>query len=235
MTQVGRITSAWRYPIKSMAGKPLEAATVTLQGLAADRMYAFVQAESRSPFPWFTGREHHEILRDQPTWSDDERPALSVRAPNGAEHPVTSDELRHELEQASGVPLFLLPNYRGSFDVAAISLISHATVDRIAEASDTPSEPGRFRMNFIVETEDGIPFGEDAWVGHTIRIGDSVRVAVTQRDPRCAMVTIAPHGGDPLTPVLTAIAELNDAKAGIYGSVLTPGEVRAGDLVVLED
>ena len=235
MTQVGRITSAWRYPIKSMAGKPLEAATVTLQGLAADRMYAFVQAESRSPFPWFTGREHHEILRYQPTWSDDERPALSVRAPNGAEHPVTSDELRHELEQASGVPLFLLPNYRGSFDVAAISLISHATVDRIAEASDTPSEPGRFRMNFIVETEDGIPFGEDAWVGHTIRIGDSVRVAVTQRDPRCAMVTIAPHGGDPLTPVLTAIAELNDAKAGIYGSVLTPGEVRAGDLVVLED
>ena len=38
MTQVGRITSAWRYPIKSMAGEPLEAATVTLQGLAADRM-----------------------------------------------------------------------------------------------------------------------------------------------------------------------------------------------------
>ena len=158
-----------------------------------------------------------------------------MRTPNGAEHPVTSDELRQELELASGVPLFLLPNYRGSFDVAAISLMSHATVDRIAEASETPSEPGRFRMNFIVETEDGIPFGEDSWIGHTIRIGDSVRVAVTQRDPRCAMVTIAPHGGDPLTPVLTAIAELNDAKAGVYGSVLTPGEVREGDLVVLED
>ena len=235
MTQVGRVTSASRYPIKSMAGEPLEAATVTLQGLAADRMYAFVQAESHSPFPWFTGREHHEILRYQPTWSGDERPVLNVRTPSGAEHPVTSDELRQELELASGVPLFLLPNYRGSFDVAAISLISHATVDRIAEASDTPSEPGRFRMNFVVETEDGVPFGEDAWVGHTIRIGDSVRIAITERDPRCAMVTIAPHGGDPLTPVLTAIAELNDAKAGVYGSILTPGEVRDGDMVVLED
>lgn len=235
MTQVGRITSVSRYPIKSMAAEPLETATVTLQGLAADRSYAFVQAESRSPFPWFTGREHHEILKYQPTWSGGERPALSILTPNGAELPVTSDKLRKELEQASGVPLFLLPNYRGSFDVAAISLISHATVDRIAEASDTPSEPGRFRMNFVVETQDGIPFGEDAWVGHTIRIGDSVRVAVTERDPRCAMVTIAPHGGDPMTPVLTAIAELNDAKAGIYGSVLTPGEVRDGDLVVLED
>jgi MOSC domain-containing protein YiiM len=49
------------------------------------------------------------------------------------------------------------------------------------------------------------------------------------------MVTIAPHGGDPLTPVLTAIAELNNANAGVYGSVLTPGEVREGDMVVIED
>jgi len=235
MTQVGHITSAWRYPIKSMAGESLETATVTLQGLAADRLYAFVQAESRSPFPWFTGREHHEILRYQPIWSSDQRPILSVSTPNGEKFPVTSNELRQELEQASGVPLFLLPNYRGSFDVAAISLISHATVDRIAEASDTPSEPGRFRMNFIVETEDDIPFGEDAWVGHTIRIGDSMRVAITERDSRCAMVTIAPHGGDPLTPVLTAIAELNNANAGVYGSVLTPGKVREGDMVVIED
>ena len=99
MIQVGRITSASRYPIKSMAAEPLETATVTLQGLAADRSYAFVQAESRSPFPWFTGREHHEILRYQPTWSGDERPVLSVRTPSGAEIPVTSDELRKELER----------------------------------------------------------------------------------------------------------------------------------------
>lgn len=235
MTQVGRITSAWRYPIKSMAGEQLESATVTLQGIAADRMYAFVQAESRSPFPWLTGREHHDMLRYEPVWSDDERPQLSVRTPSGGEHPIGSDELRDALQEAAGMPLFLLSNYRGSFDVAAISLISHATVDRIAEASETPSEAGRFRMNFNVETSDGVPFGEDAWVGRTIRIGESVRIAITERDPRCAMVTISPHGGDPLTPVLTAIAELNSAKAGVYGWVLTPGEVREGDAVVLED
>jgi MOSC domain-containing protein len=235
MTQVGRITSAWRYPIKSMAGEQLQTAMVTLQGIAADRMYAFVQAESQSPFPWFTGREHHSLLRYEPVWSSDERPRLSVRTPGGGDHAVASEELRRELEEAAGMPLFLLPNYRGSFDVAAISLMSHATVDRIAEASETPGEPGRFRMNFYIETSDGEAFGEDAWVGRTVRIGESVRVAVTEQDPRCAMVTIAPHGGDPMTPVLTAIAELNDAKAGVYGSVLTPGEVREGDAVVLED
>jgi hypothetical protein len=129
----------------------------------------------------------------------------------------------------------LLVNYRGSFDVAAVSLMSLATVHGIAEASGTPPEPARFRMNFYVETDDARPFAEDAWVGRVLRIGDAVRVAVTERDKRCAMVTLAPHGGAPLTPVLRAIAELNDATAGVYGAVLTPGTVRPGDEVLIED
>jgi len=235
MTEVGRIASCWRYPVKSMAGERLAAAPVTFQGVAQDRWYAFVQAESRTPFPWLTGREHHPILRYEPLWTSDERPALRVRTPEGAEFDIGSDELRMELEAAAGRELFLLRHHRGSHDIAPISLMSQATVERIAEASGTPSEPLRYRMNFYIETADGTPFGEDSWVGRTVRIGDAVRVAVTDRDPRCAMVTISPHGGEPMTPVLTAIAELNEANAGVYGSVLTPGEVREGDAVVLED
>ena len=66
MTRVGRIVSAWRYPVKSMAGERLESAPVTLQGIEADRMYAFVQAGSPSPFPWLTGRELPSLMRHQP-------------------------------------------------------------------------------------------------------------------------------------------------------------------------
>ena len=235
MTRVGRIVSTWRYPVKSMAGERLEAAPVTLQGVEADRMYAFVQAGSSSPFPWLTGRQLPSLLRHEPVWSSDEPPQLNVRTPAGAEHPIASDELRAELEAASDREVFLLPNYRGSFDVAAITLISSATVAHIAKASETPEEPQRFRMNFTVETDDGTPWGEDAWVGHTVRIGDEVRVAVTERDKRCAMITLAPHGGDPLTRVLGVVAEENDATAGVYASVLSPGRVSDGDDVVLED
>ena len=235
MTRVGRIVSAWRYPVKSMAGERLESAPVTLQGIEADRMYAFVQAGSPSPFPWLTGRELPSLMRHQPVWSSDDRPQLSVRTPDGAEYPIASDELRAELEAAAGRELFLLPNYRGSFDVAAITMISRATVSHIAEASDTPEEPQRFRMNFTVETEDGAPWGEDAWVGCTVRIGEDVRVAITERDKRCAMITLAPHGGNPLTRVLTVVAQENDATAGVYASVLTPGAVSDGDEVAIED
>ena len=41
---VGRITSLHRYPVKSMGGEQLAEALVTLQGIAGDRSYAFVQA-----------------------------------------------------------------------------------------------------------------------------------------------------------------------------------------------
>lgn len=234
MTRVGRVVSAWRYPVKSMAGERLEAAPVTLQGIEADRMYAFVQAGSASPFPWLTGRQVPSLLQHQPVWSLDEHPQLRVRTPEGAEYPIASDELREDLEETYGREVFLLPNYRGSFDVAAITLISSATVARIAEASETPEEPQRFRMNFTIETDDGTPWGEDAWVGRTVRIGSEVRVAVTERDKRCAMITLAPHGGDPLTKVLTVVAEENEATAGVYASVLTAGTVRDGDEVSIE-
>lgn len=237
MTNVGRIVSAWRYPVKSMAGERLDAAQVTLQGLLMDRWYAFSQqAGGRSMFPWLTGRELPAMLRYQPHWTTDERPKLLVRTPAGDDFAVESAELLHELDRDSGRPSFLLPNYRGNYDVAGVSLISSATVRGIAEASNTPVEPGRFRMNFYLETESNEPFTEDALVGKTLRLGDTVRVAFTERDKRCAMVTLAPHGnGDaPLTAVLTAIANLNDAHAGIYGSVLTPGVVKEGDAVVVE-
>lgn len=235
MTTIGTIASAWRYPVKSMAGERLEAAPVTLQGIQADRMYAFVQAESASPFPWLTGRELPSMMRHQPVWSDDDRPSLAVRTPEGVEHPIASDELRTALESASNRKAYLLPNYRGSFDVAAITLMSTATVAHIATTSDTPEEPLRFRMNFYIDPAEPQPWGENAWVGYTLRIGNDVRVAVTERDKRCAMITLAPHGGDPLTQVLSVVAAENEAMAGVYASVLTPGTVHEGDPVVIED
>jgi uncharacterized protein YcbX len=235
MERIGTVTSAWRYPVKSMAGERLTQAPVSLQGIPWDRWYAFVQADGgRSFFPWLTGREMPSILRYQPYFAPGERPRLEVRTPSGSGLPVDGAELQTELERESGRRVYLLPNYRGSFDVAAITIISNATVRRIAEASGTPVEPGRFRMNFYVETADSAPFNEDALVGRVVRIGDAVRVAVTERDKRCAMTTLAPHGGAPMTAVLAAIAKLNAAYAGVYGSVLTPGEVREGDEICVE-
>ena len=62
MQSVGVIRRLARYPVKSMRGEALPATTLTLQGVAEDRRFAFVQADSRSAFPWLTARELPEML-----------------------------------------------------------------------------------------------------------------------------------------------------------------------------
>jgi uncharacterized protein len=236
MTQVGRVASIYRFPVKSMGGERLPSAAVTLQGLAGDRMHAFVQAGSASPFPWLTGREVGSMLFHQPFAEErDGHPQIMVRTPTGEKLPIGSDELREALEEEHGKPVFLLPNYRGSFDVAPMTLMSLATVEGIARASGTAADPLRFRMNLYVDTGNETPFAEDAWVGRVVRVGADVRIGVTERDRRCVMTTLDQPTSEGSPRVLKAIGELNGAFAGIYGAVLTAGTVNEGDSVTLED
>lgn len=235
MSEVGRIASAWRYPVKSMAGEQLREEPLTLQGFNGDRYYAFVRAGTTGPFPWLTGRDYADMLRYTPEWTADDPPKLRVRTPEGRELAIEDNALREEVEQKSGKTAYLLPNYRGNYDVAPVSLIALPTVDKLAEASGTPAEPGRFRMNFYVETNNGEPFVESSWVGRVLRIGDEARVAITEPDRRCAMITLHPETAESAPAVLRAAAQLNDACAGVYAAVLTPGVVREGDTVRLED
>ena len=62
MQTVGVIGRLGRYPVKSMRGESLAATMLTLQGVPEDRRYAFVQAASRSDFPWLTARELPDLL-----------------------------------------------------------------------------------------------------------------------------------------------------------------------------
>ena len=217
-----------------MGGEQLAEAPVTLQGILGDRSYAFVQTESKSPFPWLTGRETASILNYSAQMTADSR-GVEVTTPGDQVLKADSDELLEELTALADRPLNRLANYRGSFDVAPVTLIARSTVKAIAEASDTPVDPLRFRMNFYVDTGGDAPFPENAWVGGVLRLGETVRVAVTERDKRCVMITLDHGTGVEGSPkILRATAELNDACAGVYGAVITPGTVREGDEVTFE-
>jgi len=236
MERVATVRALYRYPVKSMRGEQLAEAPLTLQGIPFDRQYAFVQADSRSVFPWLTGREHAGMLRYCTCVEVPEsgRPDVVVTTPTGASMPVHDESLRAELERDAGRALYLLRDYRGSFDVAQVSLIGNASIEQIGRESGAPVEPARFRANLYVDTGSAAPFEEDAWVGCILRIGDTARVAVTERDKRCAMITLHPETGEVRTEILTAVARLHETMAGIYGSVLAPGVVRPGDPVQIE-
>lgn len=234
MQHVGTITSINRYPVKSMGGETLPEAALTLQGVSGDRLYAFVQGGSKSDFPWLTGRETPAILSYAARVQPGDPRRVEVQTPSGQILAADSEELLAELEALSGRPLHRLANYRGNFDVAPVSLIAHSTVRALAAASETAEDPGRFRMTFTVDTGDGRPFAENEWVVRVLRIGETARVTITERDQRCVMITLDHPSSAGSPRILRAAAELNGAAAGVSGSVTTAGEVREGDAVWAE-
>jgi MOSC domain-containing protein len=236
MQSVGVIRQLARYPVKSMRGEVLPSAALTLQGFDEDRRYAFVQAASRSSFPWLTARELPELLyyRTSVEKAGSTEVCVTVATPQGENWAVGSDELRKVLEARSGRTLFLLRDYRGSYDVAPVSLISRQTVARIAQESGTKEDSWRFRPNLLVDLTEAGAFDELKWVGRTLRVGSTARIAITEVDQRCVMISLDPATGESSPEILKCVVQKHGQCAGIYATVLAPGEVRTGDLISLE-
>lgn len=130
----------------------------------------------------------------------------------------------------------------GTFqDVAPITLLTTGALRRMAALHPEGAwHPARFRSNFLVET-DGDAVAENEWPGRRLRVG-SVELEVTGLAPRCVMTTLSQPGLDRDRGILRTVAEHNRqpfgelglwACLGAYARVLTPGEVRRGDDVVL--
>jgi uncharacterized protein len=221
--EVGRVAALWRYPVKSMAGEPLEAADVSWHGIAGDRRWAFVRpGVERSNFPWLTIRERSDMGAFRPAFAEPERPDASrtlVRTPGGDELDVVDPALAALL----GDGVRVIKQNRGVFDALPLSLISTASIGSL--------DVRRFRPNLLVEAPGEFP--EDAWVGATLAIG-GLRMRVDKRDERCAVVTVDPATTERDPSILRWIAQERDTCLGVYGSTVSPGRVAVGDPVLLE-
>ena len=92
----------------------------------------------------------------------------------------------------------------------------------------------RFRPNLLVDLQEGEAFEELNWVGRILRVGDAARIAITEVDQRCMIITLDPESAKPSPSVLRCVVQQHEQCAGVYGTVLTPGETRVGDTVWLE-
>jgi uncharacterized protein YcbX len=121
------------------------------------------------------------------------------------------------------------------FDLAVVHLLTTATMDRLRELyPEGRFEARRFRPNIVVGTgPDEHGFVENDWIGHTIAVGDQVRLRVTGPCPRCVMITL-PQGDLPKdVGILRAAAQNNQANVGVYADVIASGTIRRGDPVML--
>jgi MOSC domain-containing protein YiiM len=73
--------------------------------------------------------------------------------------------------------------------------------------------------------------GRIRWV--TLKVGDKAVITVTERDPRCKMITIDPNTAEANPEIMRRVARAHDGKAGVYGAVLVEGTVRPGDQIAL--
>jgi uncharacterized protein YcbX len=122
------------------------------------------------------------------------------------------------------------------FDCATVHLLTTATLDRLRELYPKGRfEVRRFRPNIVVEPASGEKsFVENGWIGHTICIGDEVRLNISGPCPRCVMTTL-PQGDLPKDPgILRTAAQHNQVNVGVYANVARGGTIRRGDPVRLE-
>ena len=261
MSFVGKVESLWRYPVKSMRGEELEEAFAGYPGVYGDRVFAFKSSASPAGFPYFTAREQRSLLQYRARFR---RPDKAARPVNLAEAdslgagPLSADisELMVDVETPEGKTLAiddpeliqtvkvgvdekhelaLMRSQRAMTDCRPISIFSLQSARQLSDETGMPVDKRRFRANVYIDLISDKGFGENEFVGRSIKIGPKVIVRVLDRDPRCAMITLDPDTSERAPAILKKVAQAHDGMAGVYGAVFVEGMLRKGDSVEVLD
>src|SRR5206468_11826563 len=111
------------------------------------------------------------------------------------------------------------------------SMFSWQWARQLGEETGTRIDKRRFRANVYVGLTSGEGFGENSFVGKSLRIGPKVVGTVLERDPRCIMITLDPDTGEKTPAILKKVAQAHEGMAGVYGAVMVEGMLHKGDSV----
>ena len=240
METVGKVAELWRYPVKSMGGEPLREAWIGPLGLDGDRMLAFESGAAAVGKPLVSGAERTAMLRCtarfiEPVHGKIDPAKVEVRMWDHRMYRAGDPALITALQ--AGVPepkpMFLRVCEQPAMDCRPVGLLSLGTLRQLSEEWGSPLPANRFRANLLLDLPDKGGFGEDAFVGRTIKIGEHTRLRITERDPRCRVVTLDPATGDRDPRLMTHLARRHEGKVGIYAVVVTAGPVAVGDRVTM--
>jgi len=261
MSTIGTVESLWRYPVKSMRGEELDELFASYAGVYGDRLFAFESSASPKGFPFFTGREQRQMIRYGARFRNPEKAArpvnvdeaeklspslnpisadaselmVDVETPNGktfaVDDPALIDHLRTNIDENH--QLTLRRSDKAITDCRPLSIFAVQTAEKLGEETGVPVDKRRFRANVYVDLKSSEGFGEDKFVGRSLRIGSKVTIAVLQRDARCMMITLNPDTAEKTPAILKAVAQAHEGMAGVYGAVLVEGMMHKGDPVEL--
>ncbi|HXP75343.1 MAG TPA: MOSC domain-containing protein [Stellaceae bacterium] len=255
MEQLGTIETICRYPVKSMAGEDVAAAFAGFGGLMGDRVYAFMREGGTTGFPWLTARDREDLVLYRPRFRAGAAAALpadleaslalgpgvnpvfppesafevDVATPEGKTLPVRSPELADDLARTCGAAVTLRFSERSLTDCRPLSLIGNASVRALGSELGMTLDRRRFRANLYADWREDLAYRENDLVGRTLAIGERLRIAILERDPRCQMITIDPSTAQTDRRILRHVNEVHGTTLGVYAAVLVEGVVRKGD------
>lgn len=243
MERIGTLFRLRRYPVKSMAGEDLAEVRVTFAGLAGDRVYAFVDNQNKSSFPWMTGRQGPEMILFRPRLHDPlpaaelhppaDSFAVDVTLPEGETFRMGDPKFTEYTEKRFGRSLHLRFSERSMTDAYPVSLLGLSTIRALSEETGINLDHRRFRANFYARWEKDAPFFEDELVGRELQIGEEVKVRVVKKDQRCKMITLDPETAESSPEIFEHVSRVHHGCTGVYGAVLTEGIVQSNGPIYL--
>ena len=207
------VKGLWRYPVKTLAGVPLETAELTPTGIPGDRI-----VHVRGPEGVRTSRRPHLLLGLAGTLGPDGRPLV-----NG--HPWESEEALALVRRAAGNDAWLAA-YEGveRFDVLPLLVATDGAVASFGR------DIRRLRPNILI---GGVPgMDEVRWPGGELHIGETV-VRLDSLRGRCPMTTVDPDTLERDPEVLKDIGRRFGGRLALNAEVVRPGTIRLGDPVTL--
>jgi uncharacterized protein len=209
-----KVQELWRYPVKSMAGEPLDRAELGPDGIAGDRLLQVRDARDRI----VTSRSRPALLSHRGTIGPDDEPLVDGR-------PWATSEVDRNVEAAAGPGARLVrAEAADRFDILPLLVATDGAVAAFGQ------DRRRLRPNLLIGGVTGLD--ERDWEGRRLRIGEVMIELVDLRE-RCIMTTFDPDTQVQDVEVLRKIRREFGGRLALNARVLHGGIVSVGDPVEL--
>ena len=252
MVKAATIQAIYRYPVKGLSPQLMPSVELSIGGtLPCDRLYAIENGPSgfdpanpryKPKTQYLMLMRNERLAALKTTFSEESRTLdIALDGRQVARGDLETADGRAAIErffadycadELRGPPRLLqAPGFSFS-DVArkVVSIINLASVEALELLLSARVDPLRFRGNVYVA-------GWPAWreldlVGREIAVGPDVQLKVVKRIVRCAATNVEPRtGARDLAIPETLLRSFGHADCGIYGEVVRPGAIAAGDAV----
>ncbi len=236
---VAKVLETWVYPVKGMQGISMDEISLRSISVVGDRRVAFADTESKGSNTLVDTVKFPGLLKYSTRFDDSSNPKESpiiIKTPEGQEYDVNDPIILKRISDESKRKLAILRMGRGAYHSMPVSLMSLGSIKQTEIQAACEIDKRVFRQNVYIETNTGIAYEEDKWLGKWLVFGDyddSAEVVAIKLDPRCATVNMHPETSETNPAILKAIVKNHNNTLGIYCTITGEGKIRKNSNVYI--